>query len=79
VSDAPRVLPPPGLLFSLTSGQLGRELDGGEMAHAARQPPRPRPPAKTPAQRAEEAAAVQRRLKQEAAERRNAAESSKKR
>ena len=43
------------------------------------QPRKARPPAKTPAQRAEEAAAVQRRLKQEAAERRKAAESVKKR
>jgi hypothetical protein len=44
-----------------------------------RPPRKPRPPAKSPAERAEEAAAVQRRLKHEAAERRKAAESVKKR
>ena len=37
------------------------------------QPPTPRPKTRTPADRAEEAAATQRRLKQEAAERREAA------
>jgi hypothetical protein len=44
-----------------------------------RQPPKQRPRAKSPAERADEAAAVQRRLKQEAADRRKAAESLRKR